>query len=418
MKICRNSLLVAPILFLNSLDLLYLIAFKVGAPVAEVYLITAGLSMILVMFNLGRYTKRELKIFLFLSGYLFIKLTQGLLEADEPLYSIVVFMSFLFIIRFVQFSLKISKDELLYFIKSIFYLTIILYLMVDLLSIILMGKSQHVVLSNIAPFLLLTALVLSKSSERNKWAPILFVSCYLLWVCISIRYFTIDQRYQVKAFSLLTLLVMSYFGAIFFSYIFELFKFKKLANIDIAVSMSFLLIFLFASSLMTLYLFGGEINNIRGSSLGLRGQVALIMLNDVFDNGSFIVSIFGYGLGSSMKEFHVIFGDYDLFLRSHSGFLSLVYEHGLLSIFIYIFSIIFISFPFGYEFTGDKSDRVVLFFLLVTLVVFWSILNTIYLISISVPNYGHQTQILSVLLLAIYLNRSIFNDKSPLLSRF
>ena len=140
------------------------------------------------------------------------------------------------------------------------------------------------------------------------------------------------------------------------------------------------------------------------------------MMNDVFDSPFFRI-IFGFGLGSTMQEWTVIYNNVSYSLRSHSGLLSLFYEHGLFLLLLLgvMFYKFLFKFNFNYENIGIEGKRhagIYNIFLLLFLFLAWLILNTFYTIAINVPDYGHQTQLISLLLLGVYLNKVIFSQRA------
>lgn len=395
------------LLILNSLDIVYLVAFKFDLPVPELYIVLVTLIIFIIFIIFKRYSYNNLIYFLIGIFYFLFQLLNGIFHTSSFSYPIVVFISFSFTIYLVQIFYKCEKKELYFFIKLIFFTSIILYFFIDVFSIFVLFKSQHVLLSNNLPFLLLTGLTIyiTEISSKEKLKVFLFLFLYISWIFISAYLYTTDFRIQMKAIGLSLSLLIGFM-------LFVLVKgfipiTKKFTPFIILIAIIFIFIgFYFIVDYLLLNSLEG-----RETSLGLRIAVGVLMIQEVM-NGTLTDLIFGYGLGSSMQDFYIPFGTTFFYLKSHSGLLSLFYEHGLISIILIFIPIIMFTFNFNRKNKSLEKDfyNNSFLLLLILLIASWFVLNILYIIAINVPNYGHQSQLISVILLAIYLNKIIYKN--------
>lgn len=396
------------------MDLLYVVTNKLGLSPGFIYLSIVPLVVFLLFSMYGKYTYRDSYIFLFLVAYFVLQLINGLVNGSLPQYAFVTFISFALTIYLIQIFTKMRIEELFQFVKSIFYITIVFYMFMDFASILVMGKSQHVILTNNLPFLLLTGIAISISDKKGKISilPVIFLLVYALWIYISVVYFTSDQRFQLKALAIsavITFLFVSLYGLGKF-----IPRMKRLASLKVSVSLVVVVACVLFGILLYFtikYLFDNPLEG-RETSIGLRISVASLMVKDFFE-GSIFDWLFGFGLGSSMQEFPASIGTQIIFLKSHSGLLSLFYEHGTL--FILLILLMFVKFTKAPVLSGrlpsaeKRHYKIYNVSLLITIFMVWIMLNTVYLIAINVPNYGSQSQLVSSLLLLVFLNRVIFS---------
>lgn len=403
-----RSLLVIIFVMMNSVDILYMSAYKFGFSVVGSYATLFSISFFLLIFiNKKTFSKVSIAIYLLYLSYLSFQLLNGAFNSQEAEFSFVPFLCLLLAPLIVSIYGNFSRDEQLSIIKGVLFYSIILYLFVDFFSVIFINKSQHVILSNVLPFLTI-ALLLVIGFDKNCKPFFYFIlyAFYVFWIFISIFYFTEDLRIQVKAFSIT---IFIYFSAVFLwlsSCINSRLKTRKVSRISSSI-LGVLVIMSAGISSAILY-FSPIILEIfdRETSYFLRNAVSLYLIDELV-SGNFFNIIFGYGFGSSFKEVEVFYNGVSFSLKSHSGLVSVVYENGLL---FFPFFVVFLFWSFG---LSSKAISFREYFLTLILLFTFLILNLVYLVAIFVPNYVHQSQFVLFLLCVMFLKRSSVENESP-----
>ena len=402
MTLKKNTLIFFCLLIINLAEIFYQVSFKLGLDYGGVYIFFFGLALLIILMGIPRLNDNNVLVLSLLIFYCTFQLFNGFYGGSEIKDGVIVFIS-LFIIYFVSvFCACLTLDELKWHLVWFNKRTIFILVFMDMLSIFFMGKSQHVILSNILPILLISSIVLSYDREKGL---ILYLLAYASWILVSVYFFTSDHRLQLKAVAVSLLLCFAYF--LFFSIrnIFKLSFFRK--------SGAKTYIFMTTTVLLCNYLIYDYLSSnpysARETSLTLRYLVADSQIND-YISGNWFNMVFGYGFGSSITTYQVHIIEYIHSLKSHSGFFSLIYEHG---VFFLISFVLFIYFIFHdqkktYNISKINLDKGFFQFSIFLLVSILISLNTFYLISVPVPNYAHQSQIILVTATFVYLRKKIY----------
>ncbi|WP_155722570.1 hypothetical protein [Bdellovibrio bacteriovorus] len=281
-----------------------------------------------------------------------------------------------------------------------------------------MGKSQHVLMSNVLPLQALLLICIGiHFPDLKTLRSIAFKSFigFAFYILLSVSIFTEDQRLQVKAIILVPGVVFGYYMLTRVRPLLmdKLFAAKdRYYSISLPVgSLAVLLLFVPLALLVVFrYIDLASVLN-RGTSGALRTIVGSTRISEVL--GTVESTVIGFGLGSSSKIdlFYLHKGFHHL--KSHSGIVSLVYEHGVIG-----FILLFGLFTFA-VFSCDKkaedefftqANKVQIFnavALLFILFLSWTFLNVIYLIALPTSNYVDQAQIYTVVLIVYSLKHLI-----------
>ncbi len=398
MKVAKLNIISIIVSLLSCMELVYQISFKLDiTPYYSYYIYVIPLQVILLLSIYKLKTNKLKFIGIYLVFFVF-EMLMSFHSGAELNYALVVLLSILNILLIYFICDNYSSNELAIVLKKSFLLIIFLLVMTDVLSILVMGKSQHVILSNVSPILIIILLSLSLMSRVNFLMGLTFV-LYLMWIVISVGFFTIDQRFQAKSLVMCIIIILAY--VIFYTLSMRV-KFSLLRRRN---NILYILLFIFILSAIALIIqyFLPDLFANRSASLGLRSAVASAMFYEFFSNGTFLNYIIGFGAGSSMIEFPVEFGIYKEVLRSHSGLLSFFYEFGIIGIIVLLYVLFnsFLSF-------SRKERRITISkaqFSIFIYVMTWLVLNVMYLISIPIPNYAHQSMLAISVVLIIFIKK-------------
>lgn len=415
MKISKIDVVLLCFLYLSTIELLYHASFKLNLPPSLVYILSICLIGPILLANIKVVSYNSLisfSLFLFYSSFHFLN---SYFNSENIGYFFVVFLSFNLVALIFTMSMSWDLKTLFLMIKKLYYATLIYLVAVDIISITIMSKSQHVILSNILPILFFSAVALAMEGGAIHWRPVKALLLYILWIIVSVTCFTSDMRFQMKAVMLFFFLSFLHGGYLLVTrFVFGGVTLKLSRRQIVLLAFVLLTCFLIVISYFIGYLSESPLSG-RERSLGLRLLVAKEMLND-FWSGSLLNQVVGYGFGSSMKTYFFNLHGYKTLLRSHSGVLSLFYEHGLIASLLVV---LLVPVLFGKELSIKKTtankkinnkSRMIYLYLLLMLICSWIVLNLFYLISVPVPNYAHQSQMPMFIMLLIYFNRKSFEN--------
>lgn len=404
---------------MNSMDIFNNVVLKLDFPYFNSYIFLSCFSITLIfLLNLNRIQKKIRNVFLYtliiIFSYFIIQFLNGLFHTDNYKSSLVVFLSFIFSITLIVTLRSTDGLSIRYYLKGLYYLTLAIYPVVDFLSIIFLDKSQHVLIENVLPILAIGSFVLIITAASNIEKLFLIISflIYITWGVLSVFYFTDDQRFQIKAYLFLMAIFVFYF---FFILLNKIAVIRNIMENKIFVCFSCILTIVFGLIvLIPVYLNIMEYDLVdRGSSYYLRNLVGSFMLKD-WAGGGILNILFGKGLGASFLEYCTEYNEKQVCLKSHSGLISLLYEHGVFLGIIFIGSIffwfrVFVLNPSKLKPIVKRRDSSILIsiFLILAFIVFY---NFTYIFSVPVPNYGEQTQMIFCIILLMYC-RSLFGGK-------
>lgn len=410
------------LLAVNSADIIFhsALKFEYDTTVTFLLIYTSVLCMFLVIPKKLEITKRFWFFLFVLFCYLSLQMINGYVVTKTvymPALSLICIVS---VIYFWKILDGICFKKVVALMTNIYFLTFLFYIFCDIGSLIFLSKSQHVLLSNVLPFQLLIMMCLTiLFSEKPILLKVirLFFVLFVLYTVSSALIFTEDKRLQMKVIILIPSIFLLYFFMVKLKPFFVN-KFNK--RFYLVWLPMFTLMLCLAGIPITLY-FGfkyydlAEVLN-RGTSGTLRIMINSERLNEVF--ASWATTLSGYGLGSSSKANLILFAERFHVLKSHSGIVSLIYEHGFLGFAIILTVLI-------YFFYSNLSSNQCLklsephlskifyaFALLFVTFLLWILLNIVYLIAVPTSNYVDQTQIYSLVLIVFVLRKIINNPTS------
>jgi hypothetical protein len=421
-RIKKINVLILILFLLNISDLYYLIfnTFKINIFMGYI-LMQIILIGFLIKYN--KYTiNRNLYNFLIIFNlYLIIKLVQGLLNSDESVYTpFIVILEFNLIVYIYHMFSKLQQKELLYILKIIYIYSILLYSILDFINLIIFNKGSLVVILQNNLIIWIISLFTLLLLEKRKYINILIFVYLLTWLFIS---FNLDLMARVQVKIIILLLITSLF--VLLLVIFKKIIFKFTSIISMRYFLPTIILIFIAISLLVI----NEMNvtdNIhelgRSVSLQKRILIADAMNNNIHSN--IISNLFGYGLGTSMHHFSFVFSNTQLLYPSHSGIMSLYYEHGAFVIFIFIFIFILffiknkIKFIYDYKHNSIiQNKRIISLGLLIILFINWIVLNLIYLYALPIGDFFHHMQIVVLILLIVILKKQFFNEELILIKK-
>ncbi|MGY3926381.1 hypothetical protein [Aeromonas simiae] len=401
MTMAKKYFICAIFLLLNTPEILYQVSFKLNIDSGFVYVLMYSVLMVLLIINIKLVTKKQLFFCVALSLYGLFQVVNSVINNVDIKNAMVVFMSTFIPIAIYIFMYRKTSDDVGFYIEKSMVLGMLYFIIVDVLSIIIMHKSQHVILSNVLPIFLLGMMSLSiyRNNINRIW---LIFTIYCVWIFFSVSFFTSDIRFQMKAI-IITI-------TLFFSYVLYDRYISKFRGVSIPsyIYVVLFFIYLIVLSLCLEHIMSNSFDG-REASLGLRVLVAENQINDIF-SGDIFNYVFGYGYGSSMKQYEVYYDGIAYLLRSHSGIISLVYENGffiVIVLLVYLIRLLRLK-PINkicHESISwaHRRSKFILFIFMCTL----TLMNIIYLISIPVPNYAHQSQMVLSTLIFIFLNKNV-----------
>jgi len=412
--IIKRYLFLFVLFLMNSMDFFNNVGLKIGVPYFEMYIGIAVLCIFFALFlnvrsfSLRNVNRSSLILIVIVFSYSLLQFMNGLFHAVDYKASVVVFLSLIFVLILLVILVPKDITELRFYLQGVFYLALLFYPLVDVLSYLVTGKSQHVLMANIMPVLAIQCIILYMTSSLRSERSLL-ITCfglYIVWGVVSVLYLTSDQRFQAKAYFFLISIVIFYFFALLLS---KLSFVRALVKNKIFVSS--LCMFFVASGLVAIKFFYVSVADSsildRANSYYIRSAVNELVISDWMSSGWFNV-FFGNGLGSSFREYYINYDGRELNLKSHSGLVSLLYEYGL---FLSVIFMISVFFWFGFMLIKKsncgnyiRNERLSYFitltiFLFIVFLVFY---NSVYIFAIPTPNYGEQTQIVACILLVVY----------------
>lgn len=404
----KNITVFFSLVLLNTLGFFYDIGYKLNVEHSLLYLLIVPILFLVLVFSFKKTVIKNFKLTLFITVYFLFQFFNGLYfsigNSINPSYSLVTLISFILTIYLLQVFSQMKTEQLIFYIEKVFLFNIVFYMLINLLSYLTGGNAGYLLAINSAPIILIAAITLSLNIGSSKY----LIYCVLFFIAIHIFplfFSTIVVRFQFKVIAI----------CFFIVFIFSLFYiFRKIIprlNIYVVVSISII------SLLILLFLFKNDLSiyltNTRGTSFDLRLKLGQLMLSEIL-NGNVLSLLFGSGLGSSMQEWEVYssrLADGSNSLGSHSGLLSILYEHGLGG-----FSILFLGLfmlfilPNGNR-AKDNDGKIIRnynIFIFLTLLYTWIFLNVIYYIAINIPLFVGQNQLILVLLLSCFLKKKAF----------
>jgi hypothetical protein len=413
----KTTYLAILLVVMNSSDLLSLIFKNISIYPPVGYLFTVMISFFIIMSYHRNYiiSKKLYNILVFVNIYLILKLAQGLIYADEYVYPFLVFFIFnITIYIYIMFD-EFSESELNLLLKKMIYYSILIYFFFDFINLIVLGKgSLLVVLQNNFTTWILAITVFVVTTNTKKEIPKMIIVLLLLcfWLYFSHTY-DITSRIQMKIVGLLSILILILFAV----YPFKRFFSKFNSRFSVRFMIPLIVLFgIFFVAILAVYSYNNflEFNMLRSVSYDKRLLITEAMFTDV--NKNIFNTLFGFGIGSSIKPFYVIFDGLTLRYTSHSGFVSFYYEHGVISIifFMYLCFIIFTNkkiLVFKKEISRlfyGKLNRGIILLLLLVLLFNWIYLNVTYLFAMPIADFYHNTQIILYILLVIIVKKLLF----------
>ena len=374
------------IALLSLSDYISLITAQVEIPDLLVFNIFFILSMFsFFYYNLGKVYKYQIIYIIFISLYLIMISLYNLEHLNfEGVNVAFSFFTAVFVYLVIQ-ERSLSELYNLLSMSLLFYLLGALFL--ELVNKILGGNNLIIVFQNNIPYLSvfifslysLRRLIGFNESERVlKFCTILIFS-YILFVISEFG----NYRIQFKIVFLMSFLMIFIFCEKLITKQFKLFKF-------------FLLFFIFMS-IPFFWLIQEQLElfvNVSGR-LG-SGMMRVEIFNAIISNfTTFEHMLIGSGLGASSTEYQVVHNNIMYEFRSHSGFLSLVLDYGLVGL------IIFFWLPcFALLFKLRSYPQSFLYSFLVLFC--WFFLNIVYLSAIPVSNL-YNFSMLPLVLVSINL---------------
>ena len=404
----KNITVFFSLVLLNTLGFFYDIGYKLNVEHSLLYLLIVPILFLVLVFSFKKTVIKNFKLTLFITVYFLFQFFNGLYFSIgnniNPSYSLVTLISFILTIYLLQVFSQMKTEQLIFYIEKVFLFNIVFYILINLLSYLTGGNAGYLLAINSAPIILIAAITLSLNIGSSKY----LIYCVLFFIAIHIFplfFSTIVVRFQFKVIAI----------CIFIVFIFSLvYLFRKIIprlNIYVVVSISII------SLLILVYLFKNDVSiyltNTRGTSFDLRLKLGQLMLSEIL-NGNVLSLFFGSGLGSSMQEWEVYssrLADGSNSLGSHSGLLSILYEHGLGG-FSILFLGLFMLFILPNGNRGKDNDGKIIrnynIFIFLTLLYTWIFLNVIYYIAINIPLFVGQNQLILVLLLSCFLKKKAF----------
>lgn len=262
--------------------------------------------------------------------------------------------------------------------RDIISLTCLCYVCAQLANVMLGGQSLLILYQNTLPWLLFPIMFLNmERSEKIKMLLAIFFSGSIM--VLSTFYFKLDFRIQFKSILMIALIFKIYL----IRYIY-----LTLSNKPnwFRMFVSLILLAMLAISLLeALKLFWDLIGveGLRRASSLQRAALAREMFS--LDSLSFFSLMFGNGLTTSDLMFDYRLGNVKSQLPSHSGILSLLYEHGALAVVWFVVLLFYFRKTRNIE-NEVHCERSKIFYLIIF---FWFTFNLIYLSAIPNASYFH-----------------------------
>lgn len=409
MKLTSKFLAIFLVLFLNSADLLNLVYIKFAFELKQLFFfinLFLGFLLLILAYILG-FIRRSLSISALtaiLITCITLQLANGLING-YGFDALSVYFSILFCFFALWFFNNLSDIDALLFIRIVYFSTIILYVLFDIASIAIFGSSQHHIVSNIIPILILVFFTLASNDRRDKQYRkiLLFLFLFIGWCYTSAYIFTEDQRHQLKPY-LYGFFLLTVFPLLMMSLRFSVFSRVLRSRSIMALGTIIVSGVLVLSSIAIYQIMKGMELLGRENSFYLRDEVNLQMIDKWLATP--FTTLYGTGLGSSSYDYEIELDGALLILRSHSGLLSLLVEHGLTLIPIFIILIFKIFDASNVRLKLIKFDSYSIINISL-IVLFWLSYNFTYIFALPLPNYPDQGQLLMTLFLIAYNFRKL-----------
>lgn len=397
---------------LNSSDLISLALKPLGVFSEITYIF---LSIILLGFVFKMYSfslkGKELTFLLFLNAYLIIKFIQGVYYFEyNIIYSILVMYIWNYIFFVYCILIRFKPKDMYKLLYLILKNSILLYIALDFINLIVLGRhSLIVVIQNASIFWFLSFLVLFLLSDgkKEKIKLLTLFAILIPWVLLS---YNLDPlaNLQYKSIVILFITFFSYSFFHFFSFLLP--SFRSSFSLKLLVPLVVFVFVMIGIVIVNYYEYIFELNNKIIISFEKRLLISLKMLSELSLNKMTI--LFGYGLGSSIKKFDFFYSNTHLIYPSHSGIMSLLYEHGALLLGMFYYLILsFFKKRIIYSNNFNQYQKKMSIYLIMLLFFIYFIMNIVYLYAIPIADYYHTSNIIILILMVIMMKNMFFTCK-------